>query len=240
MPDKLYMPVNLSVRSYQPEMMDDLSFGGDDMIKTLDELEIINRRLGGHKVVLNALDKLLKNIPAKKEIHIADLGCGGGDMLRILARWGRKKGLKLKLHGIDANSFITEYGEFRSAEYPEISYHVMDIFSDKFAGTGYDVVLCSLFCHHFNEGQLQRLYRQLKKQAKLGVVINDLHRHWFAYHSIKYITKLFSNSPLIKNDAPLSVARGFSRQDIENIMHHAGIHTYSLKWKWAWRWQLVF
>jgi ubiquinone/menaquinone biosynthesis C-methylase UbiE len=234
------MPVNLSQRSYQAELMDDLSFGGDDMIRTLDELEIINLRLGGHKVVLNALNRLLKNAPAHREIHIADLGCGGGDMLRILAKWGRKKGLKLKLHGIDANKFIAEYGEFRSAEYPEISYHVADIFSDKFAMQGYDIILCSLFCHHFDETHLQKLFRQLKKQARLCVVINDLHRHWFAYYSIKYITKVFSKSPLIKNDAPLSVARGFSRKDIEKLMYNSLISDYDLKWKWAWRWQLVF
>jgi SAM-dependent methyltransferase len=233
---------SLKKRSYEAELMDDLEGGGADMARTLDELEIINKRLGGHTVVLDGLKRILNKKPVidNTVLSIADLGCGGGDMLRIVARWARKRGIKVQLTGVDANEFIVRYAADKSVDYPEISYICKDIFSEEFSLTHYDIVMCSLFCHHFEDGQLARLFSQLHKQARKGVLINDLHRHWFAYYSIKYITRVFSGSPLIRNDAPLSVARAFSRKDMQHILKDAGIRHYTLRWMWAWRWQVIF
>jgi hypothetical protein len=77
------------------------------------------------------------------------------------------------------------------------------------------------------------------RQARLGIVINDLHRHPIAYHSIKILTRLFAKSPLIRHDAPLSVARGFSREELDKIMQKAGITSYTISWRWAWRWLVI-
>ncbi|MEQ9414600.1 MAG: SAM-dependent methyltransferase, partial [Cyclobacteriaceae bacterium] len=63
--------------------------------------------------------------------------------------------------------------------------------------------------------------------------------HWFAYHSIRLLTKWFSKSPMVQFDAPVSVLRAFHRSDIISILKDAGINNYSLKWKWAFRWQLI-
>lgn len=49
----------LKQRSNEPELMDDLTLSGEDLRRNLDELEVINHWLGGHKVVLDALDKLV-------------------------------------------------------------------------------------------------------------------------------------------------------------------------------------
>lgn len=77
------------------------------------------------------------------------------------------------------------------------------------------------------------------KQVNLGIVINDLHRHPFAYHSIKILTRLFSKSSMVKYDAPLSVQRAFTKKELVRLMENAGIEHYKIKWKWAFRWQIV-
>jgi hypothetical protein len=100
-------------------------------------------------------------------------------------------------------------------------------------------VFATLFFHHFTTKQLIDIFTLLKEQAKLGIVINDLHRHWLAYYSIKFLTKLFSKSSMVKYDAPLSVLRGFRKKELIEILQKAGVENYSLKWKWAFRWQLV-
>jgi hypothetical protein len=73
----------------------------------------------------------------------------------------------------------------------------------------------------------------------VGIVVNDLHRHWLAYHAIKILTRLFSKSAMVKYDAPLSVLRGFTRGELADILKKAGIVQYTLKWKWAFRWQII-
>jgi len=227
-------------RAYEEELMDDLDSGGEIIDQTLRELETVNRLLGGNHVTIDGLDKLLGNHSKADPIIIADLGCGGGDIMILVAKWARKKGYSVTLKGYDANPNIIAYAERNCAEYPEISFYTEDIFSEGFKANRYDIVICTLFTHHFKNEQLISIFNQFKTQAKTGVVINDLHRHWFAYHSIKLLTQVFSKSPMVQYDAPLSVRRAFRKNELEKIMKSAQISSFSLKWMWAFRWQLIF
>lgn len=227
-------------RASGPELMDDLTLANDALRQNLDELETINTWLGGYQPVLNALQRLKSQFPAGRPLRLADLGSGGGDTLRHVARWTRKNGVAVELTGIDANSFMLEYATAKSRKYPEISYRQFDIFSPEFQARPYDVLTCSLFCHHFTDEELVTLLRQWQQQASLAVVINDLHRHWLAYHSIKWLTRLLGGSYLVRHDAPLSVARAFRRKDWVALLARAGITKYELRWRWAFRWQVVF
>ncbi|MBC8046439.1 MAG: SAM-dependent methyltransferase, partial [Fimbriimonadaceae bacterium] len=70
---------DLSVRSYLPEKMDQPGVEEKEIHQALRELEIINKKLGGYHVILNALNKIKW---PDRVLVIMDLGCGGGDMLR--------------------------------------------------------------------------------------------------------------------------------------------------------------
>ena len=219
--------------------MDDLTLATDALRRNLDELETINTWLGGYAPVLDALRRLRPQLPAGRPLRLADLGSGGGDTLRHVARWTRQNRVPAALVGIDANAFMLDYAAARSAEYPEISYQQFDIFSPAFQAQPFDILTCSLFCHHFTDDELVTLLRQWQRQAGLAVVVNDLHRHWLAYHSIKWLTRLLGGSYLVQHDAPLSVARAFRRQDWVRLLARAGITKYELRWRWAFRWQVI-
>ena len=219
--------------------MDDLTLANDALRQNLDELETINTWLGGYQPVLNGLARLRNQFPQGRPLRVADLGSGGGDTLRHVARWARKKGIAVELTGIDANPFMLEYAAAKSHEYPEISYQKFDIFSPEFQRQPYDVVMSSLFCHHFTDEELVAMLGQWQQQAQVAVIINDLHRHWLAYHSIKWLTRLLGGSYLVQHDAPMSVARAFRRADWEALLARAGITRYELRWRWAFRWQLI-
>ncbi len=230
----------LEKRSNEAELMDDLTIANEDLRRNLQELEVINNWLGGHKVVLDALNKILqrqKKLP--DPLRIADIGSGGGDTLLAIARWARRRSISVQLIGIDANSFAVAYARQRCEQFPEISFEQHDVFSEQFAEEQYDLTVCSLFCHHFTDADLVQMFRQLHSQSRIGVIINDLHRHWLAYHSIKYITAFFSRSAMVKNDAPLSVWRAFKRSELATLVKRAGILHYDLRWMWAFRWQLL-
>ncbi|WP_426059885.1 methyltransferase domain-containing protein [Hymenobacter sp. B1770] len=229
----------LNERASGPELMDDLTLATDALRQNLDELETINTWLGGYAPVLNALQRLRPQFPGNRPLRLADLGSGGGDTLRHVARWARKNGVSVELTGIDANQFMLDYAATKSQGYPEISYQRFDIFSSEFQAQPYDILTCSLFCHHFSDNELVALLRQWQRQAQVAVVINDLHRHWLAYHSIKWLTRLLGGSYLVQHDAPLSVARAFQRQDWVGLLARAGITRYALRWRWAFRWQVV-
>jgi ubiquinone/menaquinone biosynthesis C-methylase UbiE len=250
---------NLSYRSNEKELIDDLELDNDALRQNLEELALINKYLGGNQVTVSGLSKLLfyvrdslfdslksnnkhrtPNIEHQtSKIEIADLGCGGGDMLMVMADWAKKKSINAQFIGIDANDFMIDFGTKRTANYPNISYLHQDIYSEAFKEKSFDIVTMTLFCHHFSDESLVQILQQLKKQTRIGIVINDIHRHWFAYHSIAWITKLFLKSYLVKNDAKLSVWRAFVREDLEKIVQKAGFTKYSIRWKWAFRWEVI-
>lgn len=227
----------LEKRSDELEIMDDLDISGPVIAQTLRELNTINKRLGGNQISVSAYKTF-----AKKDtiITMADLGCGGGDIMVEMAKWSRKRGVKSSFVGIDANPHIVKYAEEHTCKYPEITYQPINIFSDEFKKQQFDIIHCCLFVHHFTTSELISLFKQFKEQASIGVIINDLHRHPLAYWSILLLTSLFSKSTMVKNDASISVARGFKKSELKEILAEAGIKNYQLSWKWAFRWKLVF
>lgn len=228
-----------SKRSKQPEIMDDLEGAGPDWEQALRELKVINLFLGGNSLTLKGIAHFVEKAKPGQLLYIADIGCGGGDMLLVMAAWARRNQLPVRLLGVDANPHIIRYAQKNTAAWPEIEYLKADIFSTSFRKQKFDIVCCTLFTHHFSDEQLVRLLRSLQGQVRLGVVVNDLHRHALAYYSIKALTTLFSRSHMVKHDAPVSVLRAFSRQDWENILQSASISHFSLHWRWAFRWMLL-
>ncbi|MDB5263653.1 MAG: SAM-dependent methyltransferase [Adhaeribacter sp.] len=230
-------------RSQEPELMDDLNLSGEALRKNLEELEVINHWLGGDKVVIDALEKVLHKAPTQatvtQPLQIADIGCGGGDILRVVARWAQRRQLPVALTGIDANDFMVNYARQKCKTSPHIAIIQENIYEPDFQKRRFDIIICSLFCHHFTSAELITMWQQLYQQADRAVIINDLHRHPLAYYSIKWITKLFSGSYLVKNDAPLSVLRAFRKTEIEDILNKSNIKKYTLRWQWAFRWQLI-
>lgn len=228
-----------SSRSNDIEIMDDLAMGGPVLTQTLDQLSVINRLLGGDGVTLSAIKKICKGIHRKDLITIADLGCGGGDSLRKLAEWGRKEGRNLQILGFDANPNTITYAKEKSAAYPEIVYETLDCFSDSFRSRQFDLIICSLFLHHFETPVLMNWIPQLVRQTNIGLVINDLHRHWLAYYSFRLITWLLRASHMIRHDGSLSVLKGFSKSDISNLLKKCNFTQATMAWKWAFRWQVI-
>ena len=225
--------VDTSHRSSEMEIMDDFTMEGVLFRDTLDKLEIINRFLGGNSVTIKGLKKLLKNQSKNKTITIVDLGCGNGDVLRDVSKFGRKNNYSFKLIGIDANPAAIDYARELSKEYSELSFKTIDILSEDFKKQSYDVVLCTLFLHHLKNEELISFLKTTTDKAKIGVVVNDLHRHKLAYYLFKLIG-FFIKNKMVRQDGLTSVLRAFKREDLENIAKEIKVH-FSIEWKWAFR-----
>ena len=225
--------ISTKERTDKEELMDDFSIGGDLLRDTLDKLENINRWLGGNKVTINGLKAILKNHPKAQEITIIDIGCGHGDILRDVAKFGRKHDYKFKLVGIDANPTAIEYANELSVAYPELSFETQDIFSTEFKNRKVDIVLATLFLHHFKEPVLFSFLENTVKQTKIGIVVNDLHRHKLAYYLFMLLSIFISNKMIIE-DGLTSVLRGFKRKDLDSISNKINIKP-EISWKWAFR-----
>ena len=223
-------------RSTEPEIMDDLSISGEIIGQTLREISSINNLLGGNAISMQVFRRMVRG---KKSIRVVDLGCGSGDIMVLMAKFCRKNEIDGHFIGIDANPHIVEYAREHTADFPEIEYEAIDVLDESFNLNGYDIVHCCLFLHHFSNDQLLKLLGKVDFTTA-RVIINDLHRHFLAFWSIKLLTALFSRSYMVRNDAAVSVKRGFKRQELISLLQNLGVNNYALSWKWAFRWQLSF
>jgi 2-polyprenyl-3-methyl-5-hydroxy-6-metoxy-1,4-benzoquinol methylase len=227
--------VDTTYRSNEPELMDDFSMKGDLLRDTLDKLGKINKWLGGNHVTLDGIKKLLKNQSKDKLITIIDLGCGHGEILRLIGDYGRQEGYKFKLIGIDANQDAIDYATELSQDYEELTFENIDIFSEEFHDLDYDVVLSTLFLHHFNQDEIHNLLKIITSRAKLGIVVNDLHRNKVAYGLFKLLSLVISNHMIVQ-DGLTSILRAFKRDELESISKQLNLKS-QIRWKWAFRYQ---
>ena len=224
-------------RTDKEELMDNFSIGGDLLRDTLDKLEKINRWLGGNLMTVKTLKKVLKNHPKEQELTIADIGCGHGDILRDVAKFGRKNGYKMKLIGMDANPTAIAYANELSVEFSELSFMTEDVFSEAFKDRRFDVVLATLFLHHFKEDPLVSFLGNTLKQTKIAIVVNDLHRHKLAYYLFMLLSVFIKNNMIIE-DGLTSVLRGFKRKELVKISQRIQVKS-QISWKWAFRFQWI-
>lgn len=232
------MLINTACRSTKTEIMDDLFMKGDMLKKNLAQIAAINRRLGGNQATIQGLHTLIQYEQKETVISIADLGCGNGDMLRAIAILGRKNKLRLHLVGIDANEYTIQYAEELSAAFPEISYIKIDVLSAEFLAMRFDVILATLFLHHFTDRQIEELLAGCIQNTRLGMVVNDLHRSRVAYYLFKVLS-LFIKNPITKNDGAVSILRGFKKNELISTSKKISNTASTIRWKWAFRYQWI-
>jgi SAM-dependent methyltransferase len=233
-------PINVRFkqRSYQKELLDNDGIPFKDIEKNMQELDVINSRLGGHKITLAGVKELIGKSDRREVIRIVEIGCGGGDNLRVIKKWAQHYNYSIELTGVDINAECIAFAKGQK-ENKDIAFICSDynlvLFKDK-----PHIIFNSLFCHHFTDDELVQMLQWMQRQSLNGFFINDLHRHPIAYYSIKIFTKAFSKSYLVRNDAPLSVLRGFTKRDWKNIFSDADIEYSKCKWKWAFRWLITY
>lgn len=233
------MTIQTQYRTEAVEIMDDFSLEGEELREALDKIASINQLLGGNKLTLQGIKQLLRETSVTKSITILDVGCGNGDMLRMLSDYANKNNLKFELIGVDANAFTIEHARLLSREYTTISYLCEDIFSKVFTEVKYDILLCTLTLHHFKNEDIESILDIFHKQATLGIVINDLHRSMLAYRLFQLVCLVFRLNRMSREDGLTSILRGFKKKELEDFSKKIQAKKQSIAWKWAFRYQWI-
>ena len=223
-------------RSDALELMDDLSNQGSELERTLIEIEWVNRLLGGYAPSMEGLRRLLP--PGQSELTVLDVGTGSGDIPRKMAEWGRRVGCRVQVTGIDLAETTIAMARRSSAEHPDLRFEVQNLFElpDE---ASFDVVHAAATLHHFVGDQAQAALAKMYRLARLGVVINDFHRHPLAWVGIKILTVLLSKSRMVRYDGPLSVLRSFHRDEFRQMCSAEGLPRPDIAWRPMFRWRVV-
>ena len=233
------MSINTKYRTNTPEIMDDFTLKGEVLREALDKIAKINQFLGGNSLTLNGVKEIVLQVPESRVLTIVDIGCGNGDLLRVLSNYGKKYNYSFNLIGIDANAFTINHAKKLSESYSNITFKCEDIFEFDFSQLKCDIILCTLTLHHFKNEEIESLLTTFYANSNLGIVINDLHRSSLAYRLFQIICFLFQLNSMSREDGLTSILRGFKKEELETFSKKLDFEKYIIQWKWAFRYQWI-
>jgi SAM-dependent methyltransferase len=219
-----------------PERMDVEQVGEDDLAVCLHDLERLSRLTLGYRPTLDWIARVTAGLPRHAAPAVLDLGCGRGDMLRAIWQWSRRRGVALRLWGIDINPKMVALARAHTPAEAEIEYAVGDALLQSDVGRP-DFVVCALFLHHLDDAQAVQLLRSMQRQAQIGWLVNDLHRHAVPYWFLRALPSALGMHRFVRHDGPVSVARGWTRAELLRIAAEAGV-AVRLRWHMPFRWTL--
>lgn len=225
---------DLSKRSTERELMDDFPKGINRLRIVFDDINRVNRILGGNSITVKAVAGLIKNNP-QEQYTIVDMGCGDGNMLRELARYCRKNGISARFIGIDLNEEALQLALEASGEFPEIEYQHEDILKCNTSQLPCDILVNTLCMHHIPNELLDTFLRKFVELGKIGIVINDLHRSSMAYYLFKLFSLIFIKTKVAKIDGLISITKGFIKSDLRTYAKDLPTVSHHIEWKWAFR-----
>jgi SAM-dependent methyltransferase len=193
----------------------------EDFRDCLRDLEKVNRVVFAYRPTLEWLEQFAG--AGGRPLHIVDVGCGGGDMLRRIEVWARQRGLRLRLTGIDMNPYAARAArEFTSSD-SEIEWVTGDAFGYR-PSAAIDVAISSLFTHHLSDQEIVDFVSWMERVAERGWFINDLHRKIATYLGFKALAWVMRWHRFVRHDGPASIRRSFLQDDWENYCAAAGLH----------------
>ena len=213
--------IDLRERSMASELMDVEPVDRATFRGCLRDLERINRWTGAYRITLRWLQEVLEAHPSKR-LSVLDVGSGYGDMLRRIFAFGTAQGLQLDLIGIDLNPHAAPVARAVTPEGAPIRYLCQDVFATP-RDLRPDVVISALFTHHLDDRMLVRFLRWMEERARVGWLINDLHRHRLPYSIARLAPAVLRMNRLVRHDAAVSVARSFVLADWQRLLVQADL-----------------
>ncbi len=191
-----------------PEILDDAA--GPDKQASLRDLVRIGRYLGGHRVLRSLIRRVTD---ANEAFSLLDIGAASGDSGAIV-RSVRPRAI--------VTSFDYRLEHLAAAPRPKVAGNAFHL---PFRDASFDVVLCSLFLHHFRDAEIVALLRAFGATARRAVLILDLERGPGAYYFMAMTKWLFHWNRITLHDAPASVEAAFKKSELEDLAREAGFRT---------------
>ncbi|MFM9281560.1 methyltransferase domain-containing protein [Paenibacillus jiagnxiensis] len=228
---------SLSARAREDELMDDFSKGGEELSEALQHLRRLNKIFAAPGPTLAGVERLWKAAGTPAFLRILDAGAGSGDVNRKLLEWADRKGIQLEITLVDMTEEACQEARRLFRNEPRVRVQRADVLG--LPERSADIVTGCQFIHHFDGQQLVDIVSRMLRASKYGVVINDIHRHPIAYTAVWMTTRIISRNRYIRHDGPLSVAKGFTVRDWEELQRQLSHETMTYEWKPLFRYSVV-
>lgn len=218
-------------RLRQPEVMDDPDLAASEHLSALRGLQRIHRLTGTIGRFWQPIERIL-DAGQCRELSLLDVGCGDGWIMRQLWQRARRRGCQLRLHACDFSPrALDSCAQACRADEIPVELHQVDITRAGLPITA-DIVINSLFLHHFSDEQVVELLRQFQRAATRILVVEDLLRTPLGYGLCWLGVHAVTRSRVVHTDGPLSVQAAFTLPEMRVMLEAAGLRTARVRRCW--------
>ena len=190
------------------------------LVGNLRDLARINRLTGGATISRRAIDAL------GDVRSIVDVGTGGADIpIRLLAD-ARRRGAEVAVTASDSRNEVLAAARLARpaiARTPGLTLAIADGRALPWPDEAFDVAHASMVVHHLEPDDAVRFLGELRRVARLGVVVNDLVRGWWYWLGGWLLVQAIATSDYTRHDGPLSVRRAYTRRELHDLVGAAGM-----------------
>jgi 2-polyprenyl-3-methyl-5-hydroxy-6-metoxy-1,4-benzoquinol methylase len=210
--------ISLATRTIAEEQMDAPDLPADVYRQVLADLSKVNVVTFSSRPTLSFLKRAVGD---RRSFSLLDVGFGQGDMLRTIAKWAARRGVEAQLVGVDLNP----NSEIMAREATDPSLPIRYLTGDYHdqAGGGWDFVISSIVTHHMTPAEIDAFLRFMEAESRTGWLVNDLHRHRFAYFGFPLLARLARWHRIVREDGQLSIARSFRPEEWRALLATAGL-----------------
>jgi SAM-dependent methyltransferase len=220
-----------------PELLDAPHHDRAELEHSLDQVAEVNRLLGGTRAILRTLEA---TAPGTEPLHILDIGTGSADIPISIDRWARRRARAVRITATDLHPQMLEIAMDRTRSIPTITVEAANALDLHYPPASFDVVLMSLTLHHFERADQIRALRSAAHTARRAVIVNELERCVPNYIGARLLALTrWRQNRLTRHDGPLSVLRAFTRSELLEIAHEAGITVRTVTRRFFYRLVLV-
>jgi 2-polyprenyl-3-methyl-5-hydroxy-6-metoxy-1,4-benzoquinol methylase len=192
------------------EFMDDPNCDPAQLHRTYQQFATVNQIFAGWQGLYH---KRLRPEFAQGAKTVLDIGCGGGDVLRLLAQWAGRDGFSVQFHGIDPDSRAIDFAcQHTLAENITVAVATAESLTGQ-----YDIVLSNHVLHHLTPEAIQALCHTTERLTARYAVHNDLCRSQWAY-SLFPLTRLVFWNSFIVSDGLRSLRRAFTSPELQTVV----------------------
>ncbi len=189
------------------------------LAEDLRNLRQLNRYFGSYALTKYFLRRWIKG---GAQMRVLDLATGSGDIPRLVVDYARSIGADVIVDAVDQQNSTLEIARDLSSDYLQIRFHQGDVLSWGDDESSYDIVLCSLALHHFEEEAAVRLLKRCRELSREFVLVSDLRRGVLATSGVRLLTGLIYRAQMTRIDARLSAERAFSFSEFRSLAERAG------------------
>lgn len=209
------MPFLKQRAEHLTERMDSPDCDKEKLFNTYRQFSHVNDLISRWESLFKAYIAPLGN--QRRELHLLDIGCGGGDLCLKFADWASEAGIRIQITGIDPDPRAIEFTEQLNVP-ANVEFRQTLITDLVRYGERYDVVVSNHLLHHLRESEILELCTQTEQLTRQLAIFNDLRRSTLAMTAFGMTAPLLYRSSFIVRDGFTSIRRSFTKPELKKIL----------------------